>query len=229
LPAEISQVLIPQEKSRLWGLIAVCVISVAFWAAYEQQGNTIALWADAYTDRHICGWEFPASWVQSMNPAFVFLLTPLITAFWARQSRKEREPSAVTKMVIGCLLLGASFLVMVPAARAVAEHGHRVGIVWLMAFTLVATLGELYLSPVGLSLVTKVAPVRMVSTMMGVWFLSSFVGNYAAGFLGTYWEKMPKDAFFLLVAAVAMAAGLAIRVFRKPLKRAMSASQAERR
>ncbi len=210
-----------QEKSRVWGLIALCLISVAFWAAYEQQGNTIALWADAQTNRHILGWEFPASWFQSLNPALVFLFTPVITTLWAWQSRRHREPSAVAKMVIGCFLLGSSFLVMIPAARLYAASGAPVSAYWLFFFTLLATLGELYLSPVGLSLVTKVAPGRIVSMMMGIWFCSAFFGNYAAGFLGHYWEAMPKELFFLMIAAIAASAGVAILLFIKPLKRAM--------
>ena len=120
------------EKTRVVGLVAVCLVSVAFWAAFEQQGNTIALWADANTDRHIFGWEFPASWFQSLNPAFVFLCTPLITTLWARQSRKHKEPSAVTKMAIGCFLLACGFLVMIPAARLHAVDGTPVSILWLV-------------------------------------------------------------------------------------------------
>ena len=105
-----------KERNRIWGLIAICLLSVAFWATYEQQGNTIALWADTYTDRVLFGWEFPASWYQSVNPAFILILTPIITSLWAWQSRKGTEPSSVSKMAMGCLLLGGGFLVMVPAA-----------------------------------------------------------------------------------------------------------------
>ncbi|MFZ5867817.1 MAG: peptide MFS transporter [Thermodesulfobacteriota bacterium] len=210
-----------QEKSKVWGLIAVCLISVAFWAAFEQQGNTIALWADTHTDRYIFGWEFPASWFQSLNPAFVFLCTPIITTFWARQSRKGTEPPAVTKMAVGCFLLALGFLIMVPAARLYAAEGAPVSMFWLVFFTLLVTLGELYLSPVGLSLVTKLSPARIVSMMMGVWFLSSFLGNYAAGFLGHYWEAVPKDIFFVMIALIAFAAGVAILLILKPLKKAI--------
>jgi proton-dependent oligopeptide transporter, POT family len=96
---------------------------------------------------------------------------------------------------------------------------------WLVAFTLLVTLGELYLSPVGLSLVTKLAPARMVSMMMGVWFLSSFARNWGAGFLGIYWEKMPKEVFFLIMAAIAFAAGVIILLLLKPLRRAIGPDQ----
>lgn len=210
-----------EEKNRMWGLIAVCLISVAFWAAYEQQGNTLALWADTQTDRRLFGWELPASWFQSLNPALVFLLTPVITTFWAWQSKKGREPSAVAKMAFGCFLLASGFLVMIPAASSYAVDKTPVNMLWLFFFTLLATLGELYLSPVGLSLVTKLAPARIVSMMMGIWFLSSFIGNYAAGFLGHYWDVMPKEGFFLMIAAVAFSAGVAILLLLKPLKRVM--------
>ncbi len=209
------------EKTRVAGLIAVGLVSVAFWAAFEQQGNTIALWADADTDRHVFGWEFPASWFQSLNPAFVFLCTPLITTFWARQWARNREPSAVTKMAIGCFLLACGFVVMVPAAMVHAADGRLVSSLWLVLFTWLVTLGELYLSPVGLSLVTKLSPARIVSMMMGTWFSMAFFGNYVAGFLGGYWEVIPKDVFFLVIAAIGFAAGLAILLIERPLRKAM--------
>ncbi len=211
-----------EERTRIWGLIAVCLISVAFWAAYEQQGNTLAIWADTNTDRHLFGWEFPASWFQALNPALVFLLTPLITTIWAWQARRHKEPPAVAKMAFGCFLLASAFLVMVPAARIYAADEAPVSVLWLFFFTLLATLGELYLSPVGLSLVTKLSPARIVSMMMGIWFLSSFIGNYGAGFLGHYWEMMPKETFFLMIAAISFGAGVAILLILKPLKQAMS-------
>ncbi len=211
-----------EEKSRVWGVMAICLVSVAFWAAYEQQGNTIALWADTYTDRNVFGREFPASWFQSLNPALIFLFTPIVVTFWAWQSRRRKEPSAVSKMAVGCFLLASGFLVMVPAASLYSVSGSPVSMFWLILFTVLVTLGELYLSPVGLSLVTKLAPARMVSMMMGAWFLSSFFGNYAAGFLGYYWEIVPKDVFFIMIGAIALIAGLVILLVLKPLKRATS-------
>jgi POT family proton-dependent oligopeptide transporter len=210
----------PDEKSRLWSLIALCLLSVAFWAAFEQQGNTIALWADANTNRHAFGWEVPASWFQSLNPAFVFLLTPIVITLWRWQSEKGTEPSAIFKMALGCFLQASGFLVMVPAAWLYGTDGTLVSMYWLIFSTLLVTLGELYLSPVGLSLVTKLSPARMVSMMMGTWFLSTFIGNYAAGFIGHYWEDMPKDIFFLMIAAISFLPGLAILLILKPLNRA---------
>ncbi len=209
------------ERKRILGLMALCLLTVAFWATYEQQGNTIALWADTYTDRLIFGWVFPASWYQSVNPALIIVLTPIITSLWSWQSKKGTEASSVSKMATGCLLLGGGFLVMIPAAWSYSATGAPVNILWLVIFTLLATIGELYLSPVGLSLVTKLAPVRTVSMMMGVWLLSSFFGNYAAGFLGGSWEVVAKGWFFFGLAIIAFIAGIMIRLIIKPLKRAI--------
>ncbi len=209
------------ERKRILGLMAICLLTVAFWATYEQQGNTIALWADTYTDRLIFGREFPASWYQSVNPAFIIILTPIITSFWSWQSKKGTEASSVSKMATGCFLLGGGFLVMIPAAWSFSATEVPVNMLWLVIFTLLATIGELYLSPVGLSLVTKLAPVRIVSMMMGVWLLSSFFGNYAAGFLGSYWEVVAKGWFFFAMAVIAFMAGIIIRLIIKPFKRAI--------
>ncbi|MDA8408676.1 MAG: peptide MFS transporter [Deltaproteobacteria bacterium] len=218
---EKNQIQTRQERKKLFALFAIGVVSVAFWSAYEQQGNTLALWADACTDRHILGWQLPATWFQALNPAFILMLTPIVTTFWAWQSRNREEPSAILKMAIGCFLLAAGFLIMVPAARSYGVDGSRVGMSWLISFNLIATLGELYIAPVGLSLVTQMSPKRIVSMMMGLWFLSFFAGNYAAGFLGEYWDEMNKENFFIMIATIAFTAGLAMIIILKFLKRGM--------
>jgi proton-dependent oligopeptide transporter, POT family len=211
----------PDEGSRVWGLVAICMVTVAFWAAYEQQGNTIALWADADTDRNMFGWEFPASWFQSVNPFLIFVCTPLITKLWSWQAAKGTEPTAGAKMAIGCFLQASSFLVMVIAAKCCGGPASQASMMWLLLFTLLITLGELYLSPVGLSLVTKLSPPHMVSMMMGVWFCAAFFGNYAAGYLGSHWERMPREHFFLMMAGIAFVAGLALLLILSPLRQAV--------
>ena len=210
------------ERSRVAGLVAICVVVMLFWIAFEQDGNTIAMWADAHTDRQILGWVIPATWFQSLNPLFVFLFTPLITTFWAWQARKNLEPSSPAKMAIGCFLMAAAFLLLIPSANAFAIQGVPVSMLWLIAFNAVLTMGELYLSPVGLSLVTKLAPARMVSMLMGVWFMSQFAGNYLAGYIGHFWSLWPKGYFFLMVAGISGLAGIIILILLKPLKRAMA-------
>ncbi len=209
------------DRGRVLGLVVICLVVILFWAAFEQQGNTIAMWADEDTDRGILGWEVPATWFQCLNPMFIFLFTPLITMLWAWQARRGCEPSSPMKMAVGCLLLGASFLLLAPAAKAFATDGVPVSMFWLIGFNAVLTLGELYLSPVGLSLVTKLAPARMVSMLMGVWFMSQFLGNYLAGYLGEFWDIWPGERFFLMIAALAGVAGLLILCMLRHLNRVM--------
>ncbi|MGO9701221.1 MAG: peptide MFS transporter, partial [Xanthobacteraceae bacterium] len=150
--------------------ILVLFIPVAlFWATYEQQGNTIALWADAYTDRTVDLFggnaEIPTTWFQAFNPFMIFAFTPFVIALWTRQAARGSEPSTVTKMSLGCFGVALSYCIM--AAAAWHAGGGKASWSWLFAYFVVITVGELYLSPVGLSLITKIAPVRILSMMMG--------------------------------------------------------------
>jgi len=209
-----------EDWLKIGAIFVMMCLTIVFWSVYEQQGNTMALWADANTDRVILGWEMPASWFQAFNPLMIFMFVPLLNMFWGWQDRRGKEPSSIAKMGIGCILLAAAFLVLIPPARELVNNP-KASLWWLTACTFVLTLGEIYLSPIGLSLVTKIAPARIVSMMMGVWFLSSFFGNYLSGYLGTFWEKMPKEDFFLLMFGLSFAAGLAFFALLKPLKKAI--------
>jgi POT family proton-dependent oligopeptide transporter len=208
------------EWQSVLALIALFLPVTLFWATYEQQGNTIALWADDRTDRSInlLFWhgEIPTTWFQAFNPFMIFAFTPLVIALWARQAQRGTEPSTVMKMAFGCLLCALSYVIMAGAAWQAA--GDEASWLWLFAFFVVITIGELYLSPIGLSLVSKVAPVRMVSMMMGVWLATSFVGNFLAGYLGGFWSSMDKVSFFLMIAAVAAAASVIIWLLHWPLR-----------
>ena len=207
-----------KEWKGIFGLIALCALNIVFWAVYEQQGNTIQLFADQSTDWHVFGWEMPSTWFQSVNPMFIFICSPLLIMLWNKQGKKQ--PTSVAKMSIGCILLGLSFLFLMFVVRGLGDT-QRISFLWLVAGTLIYTIGEIYLSPIGLSLVTKVSPARLVSMMMGMWFLSSFFGNYLSGYIGTYYEKMPHEAFFLLLTALGVGAGVAIFAVKKPLKQAI--------
>ncbi len=209
-----------EDWMKIAAIFVMMALSIVFWSVYEQQGNTMALWADANTERTILGWEMPASWFQSFNPLMIFILVPVLNVFWHWQDRRGKEPSSIAKMGIGCILLASAFLILIPPARELSVHP-RTSLWWLVACTFVLTIGEIYLSPIGLSLVTKIAPVRIVSMMMGVWFLSSFFGNYLSGYLGTYWERMPRQNFFLLMFGLSFAAGLAFFALLKPLGKAV--------
>jgi POT family proton-dependent oligopeptide transporter len=209
-----------KEWKAIGGLVVLCILNIVFWGVYEQQGNTIQIFADRNTDWHVFGWELPSTWFQSVNPMFIFILTPLLNMFWTRQSVKGTEPGSVTKMGLGCILLGLSWLPLMWITKGLGET-QRISFMWLVGCTLIYTIGEMYLSPIGLSLVTKVAPARVVSMVMGAWFLSSFFGNYLTGYLGTFYEKMPRESFFLLLTVLGCAAGLAIFALRIPLKNAV--------
>jgi len=186
-----------------------------FWGTYEQQGNTIALWANDFTDRHVFGGvEIPVTWFQAFNPFMLFAFTPFIVALWRWQG--AREPSTVAKMAVGLFLNAASWLIMFGAASGAGAG--QANWLWLFAFFVVIKVGELYISPTSLSLVTKVAPASLLSMMMGVWLATSFVGGFLAGYLGTFWSSMPKGHFFLMLAMIAAAAGLAIMLLNRPLR-----------
>jgi POT family proton-dependent oligopeptide transporter len=213
----------PLARSQWRSIMALAVLFVPttlFFATYEQQGNTIALWADDYTNRTIdlVVWhgEIPVTWFQAFNPLMIFAFTPLVVGLWSRQARRGREPSTITKMALGCFAVALSYLIMVGAAWV--AQGDEASWWWLLAYFVVLTVGELYLSPISLSLVSKAAPARMLSMMMGLWLATSFTGNIMAGWLGSFWSAMDKTSFFLMLAGIAALAGLVIFAFNRPLK-----------
>lgn len=208
------------EWKAIWALVFLCVVNIVFWAVYEQQGNTLQLWADQNTRWVFFGHLIPSSWYQSFNPLFIFIFAPFMDKFWGWQNKRGQEPSSVTKMGIGCVLLGGAFIIMIAASRLVAptEQG---SLLWLVTTTWLFTMGELYLSPIGLSLVTKMAPARMVSMLMGMWFLSSFFGNYLSGFIGGFYGMMSKETFFTMLMAMGVGSGLIFFAANKPLKKAI--------
>jgi POT family proton-dependent oligopeptide transporter len=207
------------DRNAIVSLVVISVFVTFFWATYEQQGNTIALWADERTHRSLpFGLEIPTTWFQAINPFMIFAFTPLVVALWARQARRGREPSTPTKMALGCFGVAAGNVVMI-AAALLAGADAKASWLWLLAYFTLVTVGELYLSPVGLSLVSKVAPRSLLSMMMGVWLATSFTGNFVAGWLGSLWSSMGKPEFFAMIAAIAAAAGLAILLCGRPLRR----------
>lgn len=206
------------EWKAIGALVFLCIINIVFWAVYEQQGNTLQLWADQNTRWNFFGFNLPSSWYQSFNPLFIFLFAPILDKFWEWQDHHGGEPSSVVKMGIGSTLLGLSFLVMIAASKIVAPN-ERGSLLWLVSSTGILTIGELYLSPIGLSLVTKVSPARMVSMLMGMWFLSSFFGDYLAGFIGGFYGAMSKETFFTLLMAMGIGSGLIFFAANKPLNK----------
>ena len=201
-------------RRAILALLLLFVPVSLFWATYEQQGNTIALWADQFTDRRFFGGEIPVTWFQAFNPFMIFAFTPFIVAFWRHQG--PNEPTTTMKLAIGCLLTALAYLVMVLAAWSAG--GEKASWVWLLAYFVVITIGELYLSPTSLSLVTKIAPASLLSMMMGVWLATSFVGNFLAGYLGSFWSSMGKIEFFLMLAIISGTASAAVVLLSYPLR-----------
>ncbi|NCQ61838.1 MAG: peptide MFS transporter [Myxococcales bacterium] len=203
-------------------LIMLCGLNIAFWAVYEQQGNTMQTWADTQTNWPVVfGFAIPPNWFQSFNPLMIFLMAPLLDIMWRWQAKRGKEPTSVGKMAMGATILGLSFLVMAVGAQVVGEG--KGSLFWPFFCTLILTIGELYLSPIGLSLVTKVSPTRIVSMMMGLWLASSFFGNFLSGFIGTFYDDMSRTNFFMMLCAIGVTTGAAMWAFNKPLKKALGA------
>lgn len=211
------------EWKAIVGLAALCALNVVFWGVYEQQGNTMQLFADRNVDWHVFGRQLPSTWFQSVGPMFIFLLTPFLNIFWGWQSRRGNEPGSVIKMSMGCALLGVSFLPLIFISHGLRTD-QRINLLWLLSCALVYTVGELYVAPVGYSLVSKVAPVRLASMLMGAWFLANFAGNFLAGYLGTFYERMSRESFFVVLMVLGLAAGAAILVVSVPLRKAVGRS-----
>ena len=171
-----------QDFERVLSIMVLGLFNVFFWMGFEQAGGTMNLFADNLTDRVVGGWQIPASFFQSINPVAIVLFGPILSAFWTRLDRSPRALSAPSKMAIGMIILGLGFVVLAIAQQRADLIG-QISPLWLTAVYLLHTIGELCISPVGLSMVTRVSPARMVGLMMGVWFCSFSAGNYLAGTL----------------------------------------------
>jgi POT family proton-dependent oligopeptide transporter len=208
----------PVERKRSAAILVLFVSSALFWAAFEQAGSSLSLFAERGTDCRIFGFSFPASWFQSVQPIFVIALAPVFAWLWLAMG--PREPSSPAKFALGLLSGGLAFAILVPAAYMVVG-GAKVGPYWLIATYLLQTLGELCLSPVGLSAMTKLAPVRAAGFMMGIWFLSTSIGNWLAGKAASMYSSMPLPTLFGSVAAFSIAAAIVLAILIKPTVRLM--------
>lgn len=207
------------ERRILLALIGICAPVALFWAAYDQQGNTVLLWAEDFTDRSIdLGlWrgEIPSPWFLALNPLMIFVLTPVLVRLWARQGRRGTEPFPISKMAFGCLCVALANVVM---AAAAATTVGKASPLWLLAYFALATVGELHLAPIGLALISKLAPARWLSRMMGIWFATTLPADILGGFLGGFWSRMAKPDFFVMIALVAALASAAIWIASRFLR-----------
>ncbi|MFZ5434361.1 MAG: hypothetical protein ACOZB3_11400, partial [Calditrichota bacterium] len=218
-----------KEKQRLMALVLVFIVVIIFWMAFEQNGFTLNFWARDATDasnmptialdrsylQETGERRLAAELTQSINPMFVLLFTPLLVGFWNILRRRKLEPSTAAKIGIGMVITAGAYIIMTSAALTGGNTG-RVSIAWLISAYAAITTAELCLSPMGLSLVSKLAPARMRGMMMGFWFAASAAGGWLAGLIGGLWDKMPHSGFFLIMVIASL---IAAAVFFLVIKR----------
>ena len=201
-------------KATVMLLLGVGLAVTIFRGAYEQVGNTVALFADAGIDRATALMTIPMTWFQALNPMFVILMTPALLAWWSRRAKAGRDASSMQKMATGALIVAASYLLLAVAAW-VAGSG-QASWLWLLAYFVVYTLGELFILPTGLGLFARLAPPSMGATTVAAWFLAIFTGSMTAGIVGTLWSRMSHPVYFVLLAVIAsLAAALLLALDRE--------------
>ncbi|MGW5665119.1 oligopeptide:H+ symporter [Streptomyces sp. NPDC003758] len=208
------------EQSKMTAYIWFFVAAAVFWMIYDQGGSTVSLFADSSAKNTIFGWNFPVSWYQSVNPVMIMALAPVFAWAWLALARRGKEPSTAVKFAMGLVLIGASFFLFL-APLGIADGGHKAAAMWLVAIYFVQTIGELTLSPVGLSVTTKMAPAKYASQMMGVWFLAVTAGDATTGLLSIAGVDLNKTGIVALQAALAVLAGLAVWMYRSKVKELM--------
>ena len=208
-----------EEWHRVLAIVILGVFVIFFWMGFEQAGGTMNLFADKLTDRHLGSWEIPASYFQAINPLGIVLLGPVIAALWVRLDTSRYALSTPAKMAIGMIILGLGFIVLAIADSRAQAVG-QVGPWWLVAVYLLHTLGELCLSPVGLSMVTKLAPARVAALLMGIWYLANAAANYLAGILEELLKGSSMPLYWFLVGS-SIGAGVVLLAITPLVKRLM--------
>jgi len=204
------------EWMRIGAIVIFFLVASLFWGGYEQAGSTLALFAERYTRLEILGFSFPSSWFQSVQAIWVIILAPVFAALWMRLG--SREPSIPAKFGFGLVFMGLAFVLLMPAgAMAQSGAGIRVSPWWLVWAYMISEFGELCVSPVGLSAVTKLAPVRILGVMMGVWFLSNALGNKIAGTAAGFVSSMPLQSLFGTMGGILLVAGVIMFALTKPI------------
>jgi len=207
------------ERKRLVVIAVLFFGAAVFWSVFEQAGSTLNLFAERSTANTLFGFDFPASWFQSLNALFIIVLAPVFAALWVKLG--QRNPSSPAKFTVGLFFVALGFAVLIVAAQ-LAASGQRVSPLWLTVTYLLHTIGELCLSPVGLSAMTRLAPARVAGLMMGVWFLASSVGNYLGGRIAGLYEAFSLPGLFTAVTLYALAAALVMAALVRPIRRMMA-------
>ncbi|WP_165312705.1 peptide MFS transporter [Vibrio ziniensis] len=214
--SQTKQPLTKEEFDRIKVILIMSLFTIVFWAGFEQAGGLMNIYTQQYTDRMIGSFEIPAAWFQSLNPFFIITLAPVLAVFWVKLGK--REPNSPVKFALAMFFLALGFLCMV---GAVLEQGGdtsvKTSMLWLVGAFFFHTLGELCLSPIGLSLVTKLAPLRLASLMMGAWFGCNAIANYVAGYVGSHVGELGAMAIFSGIAVTATVSGAILLLFANKL------------
>lgn len=214
-----------QEKQRTSVIFILFAFAVFFWAGFEQAGSSLSLYTDKFINRSIGGFEIPTSWFQSVNPIFIVTLAPLFAMFW--NSKLGKRLSTPVKMGVGMIILGLGFLFMLGAVAErvangdVADEANKAALMWLIMTYLLHTIGELCVSPVGLSVVTKLSPPKLASILMAVWMLSSSVANFIGGYLASFVETMGAGEVFTYICFFVILCGLLLILLNKVILKLM--------
>lgn len=220
------------ERDRIIVIYIAAFFVIFFWSAFEQAGASLTIFADKNTDRFIFGWEMPASWFQSINPLAIILFAPMFAGAWTSLGKKDKEPPSLVKQAIGLFLLAVGFFVIAIGVKGV-DSAVKISMFWLIGMYILHTFGELCLSPIGLSMVARLAPARLASLLMGVWFLANAMANDFAGMLS---KLFPEDgattnllgyqidslySFFMIFVVFAGVASLVLFLISKKLLKMM--------
>ena len=223
--------LAPEERGPTITIFVYMLFNAVFWLAFEQAGSSLNLFTDAHTDRHLGAFEVPTTWFQSVNAGLIFLLAPAFAALWSWLGRRGRDPGQAVKIALGLAFLGAGYVFMVLAGRIALAPGAQASMLFILATYFWHTVGELCLSPTGLSYVTKAAPARHVSLLMGVWFVSTFLANLGGGLVAAQVEQIERGEirlpwhlggqadFFMLFVVSSAAAAVLILALSPSLRR----------
>lgn len=214
------------EKHRTIVIFILAVFVVMFWVGFEQAGASFTLYTRDFVDRTIFGYEVPVSFFQSLNPLFILLLAPIVSAFWLKMAKTKRGDFSVpTKMAFGLVLLGLGFMVLVPAVMMTgsdeADITMKASAIFMVMTYLLHTLGELCLSPIGLSMVTKMSPVKFASALMGVWFLSNAAANKLAGVVASWTTESGYLEIYAYLGMIAIGLGILLLILTKPIQKLM--------
>jgi len=208
-----------EEWSRMSVIVILAFFNIVFWAGFEQAGGTMNLFAAENTDRFIGNWEIPATWFQNINPIAILIFAPLFSILWLKLDRMKFNPRTPIKFALGLLFGALAFWIMTQAAN-LAKSGELVSPLWLVVVYVVLTLGELMLSPIGLSMITKLAPRKLVSVVMGLWMASFAAGNYFAGVMEGMLHKFDLE-LYPFITLIMLGTGVAILVLSPILNKAM--------